>query len=388
MVEDSRRTSRIVAGAAIVVGAAAVASILSLASLSVYVARTVITPSKRRVQDIRIFGVTESTVTISATSDTVVPGRYSLWFSRGTGHAKIGQIIEQNSVSVTRELLAVDYGDLARAKRGYLAGWFYLSPEELEVPYREVLIDSPVGPAPAWFVPAAEGSGRWLIAAHGRGVRRQECLRVIPVARRCGYTSLLVSYRNDGDAPSSEDGRFGLGDTEWPDIEAAIDYAVANGATEVVLMGWSMGGAIVLQTATRARNASLITGLILESPVINWFETLGYQAEALHVPKPVGFVATELISRSWSGRLTGQAEPIALDRLDFVTRAAELTIPVLLLHSVDDGFVPAGSSRALAAARPDIVSYDEFSIARHVKLWNYDPDRWNSEIGGWLSRLA
>jgi pimeloyl-ACP methyl ester carboxylesterase len=70
-----------------------------------------------------------------------------------------------------------------------------------------------------------------------------------------------------------------------------------------------------------------------------------------------------------------------------VARAAELDVPILVLHSADDGFVPPTASRALATARPDIVSYEEFTVARHTKLWNYDPDRWNNAIAGWLKAL-
>ncbi|MCU1507048.1 MAG: alpha/beta fold hydrolase, partial [Microbacteriaceae bacterium] len=35
-------------------------------------------------------------------------------------------------------------------------------------------------------------------------------------------------------------------------------------------------------------------------------------------------------------------------------------------------------------ARPDIVTLEAFTVARHTKLWNYDPDRWNRAIDGWL----
>jgi dienelactone hydrolase len=255
------------------------------------------------------------------------------------------------------------------------------------VPFENVVIDTPVGPAPAWLIPATKPSDRWLIGVHGRGVRRQETLRSVDVARRCGYTILLASYRNDGDAPDSSDRRYGLGDTEWQDIDAAVAYAIDAGAREIVLMGWSMGGATVLQVATRSPHASYIRGLILESPVVDWVPTLNYQARQNRVPKPVGTMAAGLIGQQWSGRLTGLDVPIALSRLDFVARAGELAVPILLLHSADDGYVPPDASRSLAAARPDIVTYDEFTVARHVKLWNYDPDRWNASVGGWLSRL-
>ena len=387
MAKRASNAQRAAVGTLIVAGGLLALGAIALGSLSVFVARKVITPSKKRIEDIRIVASTATTITLSPTLDSLLPGTYSFWFARGSGHAKIGDILERTATSVTRQLLAVDFGDLAASERGYLAGWVYLGPGELGMAYEDVEIETPVGPAPAWVVPATDDNGRWLIGVHGRGVRRQETLRALEVTRRCGYTSLLVSYRNDGDAPQSDDGRYGLGDTEWRDVDAAIDFAIARGATEIVLMGWSMGGATVLQVATRSANAGLIRGLILESPVVSWLPTLNFQAQVMRIPKPVSALAANLIGAGWAGPLTGQHEPISLERLDFITRASELTVPILLLHSADDGYVPPEASRALAEARPDLVTYDEFAIARHTKLWNYDPERWNSDIGSWLSRL-
>jgi dienelactone hydrolase len=387
MVRKRATGSTALAATAITIGAAAFAGVAALGSLSVYVARKVIIPSKTRREDLRILGSTETTVILSKTLDTLLPGQYGLWFSEGAGHARVGAVLEIGPTWVSRELIGVDHGDLATATRGSIAGWFYLEPGQLGLRYRDVVIETPVGPAPAWLIPAAKKTGRWLIGVHGRGVRRQECLRAVEVARRCGYTSLLVSYRNDGDAPHSADRRYGLGDTEWPDVDAALEYAIANGATEVVLMGWSMGGAISLQVATRSAHADILRGIILESPVVNWADTITYQTDAQHAPRIVSTAARHLISSPWARTLTGQHESIDLARLDFVARADELTVPILLMHSADDGYVPPYASRALALARPDIVTFDEFTIARHAKLWNYDADRFNDDIGGWLNRL-
>jgi fermentation-respiration switch protein FrsA (DUF1100 family) len=76
-----------------------------------------------------------------------------------------------------------------------------------------------------------------------------------------------------------------------------------------------------------------------------------------------------------------------LDRLDWVTRAAELIHPVLLIHSDDDEYVPSGPSRRLAEARPDLVSYLSIDGARHCKEWNVDPDAWDSAVARFLLRL-
>jgi pimeloyl-ACP methyl ester carboxylesterase len=353
----------------------------------VRVARQVVTPPRYKEEDLRVVEVTDSTITLTATKDSVLPGRYGLWFDRGTGHARLGDVVEEGPLTVTRELLGVDFGDLRPDARGRLNAWFYLVPGELGHDYEDVLVETDLGPAPAWLIPAAEDTGLWVIQVHGRAVRRQETLRAVPVFREAGYTSLLVSYRNDEDAPVSDDNRYALGDAEWNDVDAAIRFAVARGATSIVLMGWSMGGAIVLQTVTRSAHADIVRGVVLDSPVIDWASVLGFQGAQLGLPGVASRAVLAVIGNAWGRRLTGQAEAIDLARLDFVARADELSRPILLMHSDDDGYVPSASSRALAEARPDIVTFDAFSVARHTKLWNYDAARWNVDIAAWLATL-
>jgi hypothetical protein len=227
-----------------------------------------------------------------------------------------------------------------------------------------------------------------VIQVHGRAVQRSEGLRAVPVFREAGYTSLLISYRNDGDAPRSEDGRYALGDAEWLDVEAAIRFALDAGAEEIVLMGWSMGGAIVLQTVTRSRLAHAVRGVVLESPVINWAMALSSQGTALKLPPFVVGGVLALLGSGLARRLTGQHRAIDFGRLDFVSRADVLTLPTLLIHSEDDGFVPVDASKKLAAARPDIVRFEAFTRAGHTQLWNHDRDRWNAAIADWLLGLA
>jgi pimeloyl-ACP methyl ester carboxylesterase len=259
------------------------------------------------------------------------------------------------------------------------------------MPWQAVAVPTELGPAPAWLFPSAakdESADHWVIQVHGRAVRREEALRAVPVFHTAGYTSLLVSYRNDGDAPASSDGRYGLGDTEWPDVQAAIDYAAGHGATSIVLMGWSMGGAIALQALTRSAHSALITGVVLDSPVIDWADVVAAQAIDRNLPRLIARGAMTVMGSRWGARLTGQAAPIDFARLDFVARARDLRRLILLLHSDDDGFVPATGSRRLADRRPDLVTFVAFTEARHTKLWNYDPVRWNAAIAAWLAELA
>lgn len=361
-----------------------------IAVLSAIVARTVLIPPSRREDDVRIraLDLRAGRITLSATGDSVLPGEYSFWFSGDTGHARVGQIISVSRLGVIRELLSVDFGDLVNARRGRFSGWYWLSPRALGLPYENVVVPTPLGPAPAWFLPADGETDRWVIQVHGRAVRRAETLRGVAPFRDAGYHSLLVSYRNDGEAPRSADYRYALGEREWIDVDAAMAYAIARGAREVVLMGWSMGGATVLQALTRSPRAALVTGVVLESPVVDWIATLDFQAKMRRLPSAVRWGVFTLIRSRWGRIVTGLAEPLDFERMDFVTRATELDRPILLLHSVDDGFVPATASSALASARPDIVTFEEFTIARHTKLWNYDRTRWEDAIRNWLDQLT
>ncbi|PJJ72345.1 hypothetical protein CLV46_1916 [Diaminobutyricimonas aerilata] len=387
MPASRRWRPRRVAGLAALGAVAASALVGATAAVTtVLVARTVITPPRRRIEDTRVLAVEGDRVVLSRSADATVPGRYSFWFDHGRGHAKLGDIVAHDDRSVTRELLGVDFGDIARARRGRFAGWFWLSPRDLPYEHRQVEIATEVGPAPAWLVPGGDGSD-WVIQVHGRAVRRSEALRAIPVFHDAGYTSLLISYRNDGDAPESGDGRYALGDREWRDVEAAMRFALEHGATRIVLMGWSMGGATVLQAVTRSTVADAVVGVILESPVVDWVTTLTYQSEELGLPPAIRRGVIALLGGRRGHRLAGLAEPIDFARLDLVANADELHVPTLILHSDDDGFVPVTASRALALARPDTVTFEAFTVARHTKLWNYDADRWNAAIGSWLTRL-
>jgi alpha-beta hydrolase superfamily lysophospholipase len=380
---------RVVGGIAIGIVAAAGAVAVAGAALSVIVARTVIIPPSRRTEDVTILRVDldAGTILLSSNADSTLPGEYSFWFSRDTGHARLGEIIASDERTVTRRILGVDVGDLAAARRGRLSGWFHLDPAGFGQVARDVEVETPLGPAPAWLVPAARPTTRWVINVHGRAVRRAETLRALEPFRDAGYTSLIVSYRNDGEAPRSDDYRYALGDREWKDVEAGMRYAIDHGAEELVLMGWSMGGATVLQALTRSPLGAKVIGVVLESPVVDWIATLDFQVAMRRLPAAVRWGVLQLFRYRWGGLLTGLAEPLDLDRLDFVRRARELAVPILIMHSDDDGFVPSTASRALAVARPDIVTYVPFEVARHTKLWNYDREKWEGAIRDWLAGL-
>lgn len=356
----------------------------ALALLVFSVARRVVIP-KKRPADAEILAVDTGaqTIELTRTRDTELPGRYGLFTSGTYGYVKLGAVLSADATTVRRKLLTqIEPG--ARVDRSAaFSGWYYSTPSELHLPWQNVLIGSPAGPCPAWLFPAE--SSTWVIQVHGRGVTRAECLRAVPVLHAAGFPNLVVSYRNDGEAPRSRSGAYALGASEWRDVDAAISFALRHGAERVILMGWSMGGAVAMQTALNSGNRDRIAGLILESPVIDWRSVLRFQARASGMRAPLPDLAMSALSVPFTARLSGAENAIPFDSLDMVARADELAVPILILHSEDDGFVPADASHALEQARPDLVTMPTFSGARHTKIWNYDQVGWSDAITGWLT---
>lgn len=350
-------------------------------------ARRIITPAVRQ-NDTEIVAVDTGaqTIELTRTPDTELPGRYGLFTTGTYGYVKLGAVLSADLKTVRRKLLTqIEPG--ARINRGAsFSGWYYSTPSELHLRWDNVLIGSPAAPCPAWFFPG--DSSTWVIHVHGRGATRAECLRAVPVFHGAGLPSLVVSYRNDGEAPRSRGGASALGAVEWQDVDAAISYALRHGADRVLLMGWSMGGAIVLQTAFNSENKDRIAGIVLDSPVIDWRSVLRFQARESGMRSPLSDLAMRALSLPLTARMSGAEGAIPFGRLNVLARARELSVPMLILHSDNDEVVPADGSRALRAARPDLATMPYFSVARHAKLWNYDQFGWTDAITGWLGELG
>lgn len=356
-----------------------------------YLARLLLTPERERPEIEEILAVDGDTITLRATEETVVPGRYGLWFDRGDGHLRLGEILAADEGSVTRRIDAVDSGNPGPGPARWDGYYYSRSPDRsLGLTTYDVLVPSDIGDLPAWLVPGADPatataqSGRWAILVHGRGATRHECLRAVPVLHRLGITSLIPTYRNDVGSPPSPDGLYNLGLSEWRDTEAAIAYAVAHGARDVVLMGWSMGGAIVLQTLDLSPLAQHVSRVVLDSPVIDWADVIAHQARLRKVPRWLARLAESLLGAAWSRRLVGVHEPLDVARTNWQDRAGELRHSILLIHSADDEFVPVGPSRELAARRPDLVQFAQWHTARHVKEWNVDAPAWEQLVADYL----
>lgn len=375
LVSAARTTGWAAAATAAVVGAASTA-------LAAYFTRQVVTPNHVKPDDVWVVDVDECadppSVTLQATPETTAPGRYGLWFDGRAGHARLAEVLHADEEVVVRRLEQVDHGRLRSGPARWNGYYFSGTPDSsLGVAHQDVEIPTDLGAMGAWFVP---GGSSWAVLVHGRGATREECLRAVRPMLDLGLSVLVCSYRNDSESPADPSGRYHLGDSEWRDVEAAILWAVERGAHDVVLFGWSMGGAIVLQAATRSWLSDRVRAVVLDGPVVDWHAVLDHQSGVNHLPWRLTRLGHSMLRHPLGRRVIGLREPLDLRRLDWVTRAGELHLPVLIIHSDHDEFVPNGPSLALGRARPDLVTVEPWAQGRHTKEWNTDPARWEDVV--------
>jgi uncharacterized protein len=367
----ARRRRRWLAGGAVVV----VASLAILAAVSWHFSSAVLVPDHSFwPEDITVEALPRGKIVLSRDENTERPGVYGLDWPGG--HAVFGGIAESDEDTVTRRL---------RSVRGYLApemktaidpNVYTGDPRQgLGLPFADVRVRGELGPMPAWLVPGR--SDTWAILVHGINGTPQVGLRAVPALHRAGLPALLITYREDLGAPPSPDGFHHMGLTEWRDLAAAVRYALGHGARRLVLVGYSMGGAIVAQFMQRSPLAPRVAGLVLDAPALDWREILEFNATEM------GFPAFSALPVEWA---IGARIDADWDSLDAVRHPDNFRLPILLFHGDDDKVVPISTSDEFAAELPRWVTYHRVPEAGHVEAWNVDPRLYDRRLEAFLSR--
>ncbi|MFD7643761.1 alpha/beta fold hydrolase [Kitasatospora sp. NPDC059795] len=316
-------------------------------------------------------------VALTATADTLRRGHYALeWGERG--HAVVGEVLGSGHGRVTRRLERAESGTLAVGTEVRLTPRVLVGDPRtsLGLDFAETAVAGELGAFPAWRTPGIRGT--WAVLIHGAAADRSQALPVLPLLHTLRMPSLTITYRGDAGAPASPDGLGHFGETEWQDVDAAIRAALDHGAGRVVLCGWSMGATIALSTAARSAWRERIAGLVLDSPVLDWSESVR-RAAAHAGASPM---LAELGALSAQGR-TG----VDLAGFARIGSGADLPAPALLLQSPDDPISPWAAAQRLADERPDLVSLHAVPHAQHAALWNADPARYTEALRRFLVPL-
>lgn len=270
-------------------------------------------------------------------------------------------------------------GALEVGTRLRLDGWFFgRDPRAvLGIDFEEVGVPTELGAAPAWLVPGT--SSTWVVYAHGRGDGPAQGLRLVHALRDRGYPMLLISYRNDPGAPAG-DGYAHWGADEWRDLEAAVQYALDNGAQRIVLAGTSMGGAMALSLLEQSSVADAVVAVVLDAPAVDFGATVDAQAADMGVPPPITALAKAVAE--WRFGIDWSA-------VDHVHHASELAVPVLVLTGEDDTSARLVDIEAYAAAAPEgLVDVIAVPRAGHTTAWNLFPEVYEPAVVEFLDGAA
>ncbi|TFD63746.1 alpha/beta hydrolase [Cryobacterium sp. Hb1] len=369
-----------------------VGSGVALAGVGLAIARRLTAPVSGRRYELTIRALENTgerpVVTLDRTSATAGHGDYCLILENG-GWVRLAPGVENRGPSlVGREVVGESGPGVAAGQRASWSGIYFQNPADAGLPSTDVEIQTDVGPAPAWLIPPGDApSTTWAIHIHGLGSTRAGTLRGVQVASEVGLTSLVVTYRNDGEGPRVGTERSELGAAEVDDVRAAVNYARENGARSIILFGWSMGAAIALQLVADPKVRGIVTGLVLDSPILDWVATLKANCARSGLPAWAGALGIPWLNFRPLARLVGLANPIDLRRFDWIARAGELTVPTLILNGTLDTSSPFELAKRLRARRPDIVDLQAYE-ADHTMSWNSDRERWRTVLAAWMAALS
>lgn len=243
--------------------------------------------------------------------------------------------------------------------------------------FDDVMIQTPLGGAPAWLVPG--NASTWVIFVHGLGGRRESGLRQLSVLHPAGIPALIITYRNDAGAPADPSGMYGFGLNEWQDLDAAVGYALEHGATRVILSGESMGGAVIGQFMKHSRQVDRVAALVLDSPAIDMRLIASAAITRFHLllPDPIAQLGLWWADRRY---------PMPIGQARSLDAIAAWNGPLFLAHGDQDEWVPVKSSDVLVARRFSPTLYLR-THAEHVNSWDENPARYRSWLGDFLATV-
>lgn len=248
----------------------------------------------------------------------------------------------------------------------------------------EVQYDTPLGPMDAWYLPA--DGDTWVIHVHGRTVTPAEAEILFAPLQDAGYPQLSIAYRNDDQQPLDPSGYYQFGATEWEDVDGALAYALENGAEDIVFSGFSTGAGHIMSFMFN-KSLDAVSGVLMDSPNIDFGTTVDYRAEQRDLPI-VGLPVPPTVS--WVAKFfTSLRIDVNWKSLDYVDKA-DLIIkqPVLIHHGTEDESVPLSISLELAEAKPDMVRLVQVEGAGHVDSYEADPEKYAEEVLSFLSRVG
>jgi fermentation-respiration switch protein FrsA (DUF1100 family) len=237
-----------------------------------------------------------------------------------------------------------------------------LTPTDVGLNYREVSIQSTDGLELAgWRVPGNDPARAVVLVSGIEGDKSDRHLvKSASVYAGAGYGVLMIDLRAQG---GSEGKRVTMGYKEVRDVLGALLWLNERGFTreEIVLHGFSLGGATVLRAAPQSGVAAVVE----ESAYSDLLLMLRQQ-----LPKVSGLPSFFTPGIFVIGKLFLGIDPWAVRPEEDARRLCEKGIPLLIIHSTDDEIVPFEHARRIKAACSEatlwkIEGYEHVSAYSH-----------------------
>lgn len=206
----------------------------------------------------------------------------------------------------------------------------------------------------AWWVPAAQPRGTVLLF-HGNAGNISMRLDYLLMFNRMQYSTLIIDYRGYGESTGapSEAGTYRDAEAAWRWLRETRGIA----ATDIVIFGESLGGAVASWLAARHAPRALILASTFTS-----VPDLGAQVYP--------FLPVRLISR------------IAYDNR---ANLGTIRVPLLIAHSLDDDIIPYAHGRALFEAANEPKQFLDLA-GGHNDGFIFMRDAWVQALAGFLAR--
>jgi alpha-beta hydrolase superfamily lysophospholipase len=317
-------------------------------------------------------------VHLPVNADTESYSKQSLFWNSRKGHA-IVQRSDDSDTKLRRFEVLNNLGEsLAEAEGAWLSGWLGDRPEDFGYTVNDFVTLSNGTKA----FRTASDSKRWVIHVHGRKANYAETLRNFKQFEELGFSQLAISHETDAKPLGLGKRRSQLGASEWRQVEVAVEHAISNGAERIVLFGWSLGGMLVNQFLERSGKTIAISGVIFDSPLLDYRGTLQLQAGRAGVDRAIVDKSMKLIRSSTLLRLLGFRN-IDTATLSALNKPLMVQVPTLLFHSSNDGYISTSGVYRYRELNPG-TRLVEIRGARHCRLFNQDQEKYQAAIAEFL----
>ncbi len=202
--------------------------VIALGTVGFIFSNQLLDPRHGRDFSLEVTNVSAHSVTLPRTHETEQRGIFGIGWNGGQDAAIVGNVTSETQNTVTRQLQQTTAPLTDHTKVEFRREVFLNNAlrNTLGLTINTIEISGPLGQLPALSVPGKLDT--WAILVHGLNDQLDAGLRFFQPLAKLGIPILEASYRNDLSAPPSPDGLLHLGDSEWHDVNATVQYAMQH----------------------------------------------------------------------------------------------------------------------------------------------------------------